>query len=61
MAVDINYIKNGIVLPDEHGDLIDRDELKIHLPLPIEDEYKTIYRIIANAPAVIPADKENKE
>ena len=49
------------VLPEEHGDLIDRDELKLQLPTPIEDEYKIVHRIVDNAPTVIEADKENKE
>jgi len=45
-----------VVIPDGHGDLIDRDELKIKLPAPIEDEYKTAYSIIDSMPAVINAD-----
>ena len=50
-------VKSGIPLPKGYGDLIDRDELKIQMPTPIEDEYKTAYRIIDNAPAIIPADE----
>lgn len=52
-----NAFQNSLVLPEGHGDLIDRDELKSAMPTPIEDEYKTAYRIIDNAHAVIPADK----
>ena len=50
-------IRNGQVLPKGCGDLIDRDDLKLQMPTPIEDEYKTAYRIIDNAPTIIPADK----
>ncbi len=49
-------IKNGIPLLKQHGDLIDRDELKTQLPAPIEDEYKAVYRIIDSMPSVIEAD-----
>lgn len=59
LAIDnlIRAFKDGTVLPEGHGDLIDRDDLKIQMPTPIEDEYKTAYRIIDNAPTIIPADK----
>ena len=52
---------NATIIPEGHGDLIDRDNLKFQLPTPIEDEYKTVYRIVNAAPAVIEADKENDD
>lgn len=56
-TVNLNKaIIEGTVLPEEHGDLIDRDKLKFEMPTPIEDEYKTAYRIIDSMPAVIEAD-----
>ena len=50
-------IRNGQVLPEDHGDLIDRDELITQMPSPVEDEYKTAYRIINNIPAVIESNR----
>jgi hypothetical protein len=56
-------IRNGTVLPEEHGDLIDRKALKEVLK---ENEWITntdgggLEDIIDTAPTVIPADKENE-
>ena len=50
-------IRNGKPLPRDHGDLIDRDELITQMPSPVEDEYKTAYRIINNIPAVIESNR----
>lgn len=48
-------ITNGIILPKGHGDLIDRETVLDMMNYGIlEDNIKTI-------PAVIEADKENKE
>jgi hypothetical protein len=48
--------QTAIIIPKGHGDLIDRDALKTKLPTPIEDEYKTVYKIVDSMPSVIDAD-----
>ena len=48
--------QTATIIPKGHGDLIDRDVLKTKLPTPIEDEYKTVYKIVDSMPSVIDAD-----
>ena len=52
--IDIKFICNqladGIVIPEGHGDLVDRDTIEVE-----EDVYFQNY--IIHAPTVIPADK----
>ena len=53
----VEAIKVGTVLPEGHGDLIDRD--KLHLVAMVHDsEAKRIIGEINKAPTVIEADKE---
>ena len=57
--VAYSAIEKGTVLPEGHGDLIDRDELKKH-KYHDSDRYENAVAVaqIDWAPAVIPADKE---
>ena len=54
----ISAIRNGIVLPEQHGDLIDRDEL-------LKDDIGKIMGFresdIRNAPTILEATKEDEE
>lgn len=58
VAVDINYIKNGTVLPKGHGDLIDRNTIQMSAEKfhSLGDLY-TAQWIVDDAPTVIEADK----
>ena len=48
----------GTVLPNGHGDLIDRDAFRSVIPTPVEDEYKYIHKLLYDAPIVVPTDEE---
>lgn len=64
VAVDVNYIKNGIVLPKGHGELIDRNALNLDYEVSMADDWKTAHEIancVKYAPTVVEADKENKK
>lgn len=54
-------IKEGIVLPEGCGDLIDRDALNLDYEVSMADDWKTAHEIancVKYADAVIPVDKE---
>ena len=60
-----NAIYNGTPLPEHHGDLIDRDELKSKIMYAEDKAYETwdelydcVLEDIENAPTIIEADKE---
>ena len=66
--MNFNAIKNGTPLPEEHGDLIDRDEFHKTLEnMPIRDNDKWFNWLqkaclrLAEAPTIVEADKEIKE
>lgn len=52
-----NAIKNGTVLPEQHGDLIDRDELLTsERPKGIADDVwkeSHIYKLLSNATSIL--------
>ncbi len=50
-----NAVYNGVPLPENHGRLIDADELEWMVPN-IEDEYEHCHRIIRDAPTIIEAE-----
>ena len=49
------------VIPEDCGDLIDRDEFRSQLPAPIEDEYKYVHKLLDNVEAIISEIKENED
>ena len=58
-------IQNGQVLPNGHGDLIDRKALEETFDHLSSDDYEsplwyedTVFRVINNAPTIIKVDKE---
>lgn len=59
-----NAIKNGIVLPEQHGRIIDADELlTFERPKGIADDVwkeSHIYKLLSNAPTIIEATKEGE-
>lgn len=52
-TVMASAIRNGKPLPKGHGDLVDRNDLKY-------EKYNSYAYAIANAPTIIPADKESE-
>ena len=68
LGVYSDAIRNGIVLPNEHGDLVDRDmQDDVIMRLNENDwqitrgEYKRFDRILFEFPVVIPAEKVDEE
>jgi hypothetical protein len=53
-------IRNGIVLPNRHGRLIDADELIEHAWRDRLDSRERIAEMIENAPTIVLADKEGE-
>lgn len=51
-------IGNGIVLPPDHGDLIDRDKLEDEFGIEDADIYAI--DVIREMPVIVPADKEGE-
>ena len=63
-AIIQNAFENGIILPKEHGDLIDRKELTKYPPIWMQDNRRTgddtpviLLSNILNAHVIIPAEE----
>lgn len=56
-AIIIDCIKNGTVIPDKYGCLIDADELIKHIRSNEFDSDKSIEKMIKKAPTIVPKSK----
>ena len=60
----VRLIAEGTVLPNDCGDLVDREKLKdalIQEPISEYADFAMAMNVISNAPTVISSDKESKE
>lgn len=59
-AIIIDCVKNGTVIPDKYGRLIDADELVKYLRSNELDSDKSIEKLIKKAPTVAPKSKRSE-
>lgn len=56
-----SYIYHGIVLPEQHGDLIERDNLRCeNADFDTYNDYCTMFDEIYNAPTILEATREGE-